>query len=562
MTRLLIGKIPQDFDLINDIVFAPFCFIGVQDNYPDLCHYKFQTDLKLSPEQKKNIDHLSTYFVLDYIKQNFQKYNKKNGLNYSYVFWNKILFTWLVSLVQHAYERELQVKKIIKNLNTPIQVDLVEENVEWNTCSTSDFLNLISCVEYNEWIISRLIENFKPKNWKISYKKSNFKYSNKISNKKFKNTTKYLLEKIFKRTNKIYGVNIFNQAIFEIQLRLKKPVKLNIKNYIHNPNKEAFGLSLDLDRLCCLTEPSFLRNIKKLADNYDRKFSKGKVILGGSQYLRGNDFFKIKIGLATENGELFIGTQHGGGSYGIAANFGEISQNEYNNFSFVTWGWKNHTEYNNFFKRLPSPFLLKFKDKHKFKNDEIILVGTKAHLSNRFLVAGPSENQWIDYRNNKLELFNNISKSNLKHKFFYKPSNNTIDSLHDKLFFNKKLPKLKIINSDFHDRILKCSLLIIDHPGTTLNIAMSANIPTVMFWDKEHFPHEKNAKEFLEKFEKNDMFFDCHEKLLNFLIKNENNFKDWWHNSKTQNLRLSWCENYAFSTNNWKDQWLKFIKDI
>ena len=64
------------------------------------------------------------------------------------------------------------------------------------------------------------------------------------------------------------------------------------------------------------------------------------------------------------------------------------------------------------------------------------------------------------------------------------------------LFFEKQIPDLKIINSDFHKRILNCYLLIIDHPGTTLNIAMAANIPTILFWDKNHFPLEKKAEKY------------------------------------------------------------------
>lgn len=557
MKRLIIGDIPFNFKPCYDEVFAPYCFIKFQNQ--NSFEFNFKTNLNLSSEEKRQIDLNSSHYTTNLIKEYIDKYNSINGLNFSFKFWNKILYSWLISLVQHTYERELQLRKFINFYKEPFEVKLVEEKCNWNIDSTKDFHDLIYSVEYNEWIVSRLIEKLAPENWKTSYKKVKYLSNNYTTQNKLRSKINFIYHKIFKRTNKIYGVNLIDQIFFEILLRLKKPLGTTKKEFETAPVVD-FTLLLSIDKLINYTEPNFLKNLNKLIHKHLRKYSKGKIVLGGSQYLRGDDDFKVRIGLAIENGELFIGTQHGGDDYGLTFHCEEIFENEFNNFSFITWGWEKHAQYKTFFKRLPSPYLLNFKNKHKLKNNEIILVGTRAHLSNRFLSAKPSENQWIEYRNNKLNLLRKLHSENLQERVFYKPFPNTYGSLEDKLFFEKQIPDLKIINSDFHKRILNCSLLIIDHPGTTLNIAMAANIPTILFWDKNHFPLEKKAEKYLKQFELNNMFFENYIELSEFILKN--NISKWWNSNQIKEIRNKWCSDYAYTNKYWKNEWSKFLIKI
>ena len=56
MKRLIIGNIPSDFNLTDDEVFAPFCFLNTQKEYPNFGGIVFKTNLNLSPVEKLNID--------------------------------------------------------------------------------------------------------------------------------------------------------------------------------------------------------------------------------------------------------------------------------------------------------------------------------------------------------------------------------------------------------------------------------------------------------------------------------------------------------------------------
>ena len=558
MKRLIIGEIPLDLNIRNDEVFAPYCYLTKQKKYPNWDATKFKTNLNLSSIEKQNIDKKTSFFTLNLINDLVKKYNNLNNLNLSFKFWKKILYSWLVSLVQHSFERQLQVKSLIEKVNYPFKVELISEEVDWKINSTTDFFNVIYSVEYNHWLVSRFIEKLAPTTWDLNYIKIEYIKKTEISNDNF---IKKYIRKFFnflcKRTNKIYGVSVLNQLYLELLLRFKKPVILNKREEKLNFNKSnVVEFSYSIFNLIDLTQPLFISHISDLVNKYNRIYIPGKIILGGSQYLRGNDDFKVKIGLAIENGELFIGTQHGGDDYGLSLHCEEVSENEFNNFAFITWGWEKLSKYNYNFKKLPSPY------KHKCSTTDIILVGTRATLFNRFLSARPSENQWIVYRNNKYNLLKNLSNSKLAEKLFYRPYPKTYGSLDDSEYYCKKIPNLTLANNDFHKQIMNCSILIIDHPGTTLSIAMAANIPVIMFWDKTHFPISDQANVFFIKFYKLKILFYDYENLSNYLISNSDLIVDYWYSNDVQKLRKEWCDSYAKNSTNWKSEWVNYINNI
>ena len=76
------------------------------------------------------------------------------------------------------------------------------------------------------------------------------------------------------------------------------------------------------------TKPLSIASVKENIKRVERKYQKGKLILG-SQHLRSDDFYKIRVGLALEAGESLIGFQHGGDDYGLSKHCEEIRENEF-----------------------------------------------------------------------------------------------------------------------------------------------------------------------------------------------------------------------------------------
>ena len=89
---------------------------------------------------------------------------------------------------------------------------------------------------------------------------------------------------------------------------------------------------------------------------------------------------------------------------------------------------------------------------------------------------------------------------------------------------------------------------------------MAANIPTILFWDKNHFPLEKKAEKYLKQFELNNMFFENYIELSEFILKN--NISKWWNSNQIKEIRNKWCSDYAYTNKYWKNEWSKFLIKI
>ena len=64
------------------------------------------------------------------------------------------------------------------------------------------------------------------------------------------------------------------------------------------------------------------------------------------------------------------------------------------------------------------------------------------------------------------------------------------------------------MNENLHFEIMRCKILVLDHPGTTWNIAFSANIPTILFWDIDFFHLNEEAQDWLDKLKEVGVFYD------------------------------------------------------
>ena len=111
-----------------------------------------------------------------------------------------------------------------------------------------------------------------------------------------------------------------------------------------------------------------------------------------------------------------------------------------------------------------------------------------------------------------------------------------------------------------HKKLFGSKCIILDHPGTTLNISMISNTPTILFWEEKYFPLEDKAAQILKEFKLNSMFFDDEKKLSKFL-KNTN-ISDWWASNRVQDLRKYFMNNYSYTTPNWRRDWVNYLKDL
>ena len=270
---------------------------------------------------------------------------------------------------------------------------------------------------------------------------------------------------------------------------------------------------------------------------------------------------KLEAAYAYENDEIVIATQHGGHNYGSAFAFEYGTEIEFKSDVFISWGWKAH-DIN--VLALVSPLLSKYLDTHKKSNNNIIMVGTDmVGFSTRF-DSSPDEIAYINYRKNKV-IFIKKLESEIKSLFLYRPYPEKKTSFLDSSYILNDFPELSIHKGDLRSDLKKCNLLVLDHPGTTWNIAMAMNTPTVCFWKRENFPFNKEAEFFLDKFEMLGLFFDDPveaAKKVNSITKEYDDLSEWWNGKEIQELRHEWMDKYARADRNWFWIWTKTLWNL
>ena len=114
------------------------------------------------------------------------------------------------------------------------------------------------------------------------------------------------------------------------------------------------------------------------------------------------------------------------------------------------------------------------------------MAGTKIDLRDSRLI-GPRPIQWLKYRESKKDFINSLDLD-VSENLVYFPYRRGQSDLIEEAYLKNFFPTLKTGSGGLDSYMLSARLLILDCPGTTLNIAMAANVPLVCFWDKDSFP--------------------------------------------------------------------------
>lgn len=563
MKTLILGQIPDDFSLEKYIPLGAFCFVGKEDIYQDWEKLDFSTELINDGEQLKKWDNLTNEYLNILIKEYADIFNKKYGYNYSINFWYDILNSYLLTLIQLIYSKEQHLFRVIeKYKNEKINVQIISDNINWQFKDTTEFIVAVAGdLLLNEWFYSRIIEKNLPENWKCEYVDKSHLYQPNKKQQQINLKSKIINWLVYSRSYLIYGLNIYEQFILNVYLSLKLPIKNTTERKQIICKKTNINLHSDIHKLISNTIPLSICNINLLVDKYlKRNYKAGKLNLG-SQMLTVNDNAKVLSALCYEAQEVIIGVQHGGHDYGSAKNLNFIGNTEYVHHTFITWGYKEQEDYNNF-QPLPSPLLSKLVNKHKQQNSKIILVGTKAFAHSFRFDNSLQGKQWIDYRNNKVLFIKNLSADTFSN-FYYRPYFNDIGAFCDKEYYKRNIPNLKLHKSKkFTKDLVQSNLLVLDHPGTTLNIALAANVPTICFWKKEYFHFCRQAIPFFEELEKVGILFTDQNYSINAANKvNEiaDNVQEWWQQPHIQTAKNNWTQNYALAKRSWRLDWLKYL---
>ncbi|MCG9900353.1 MAG: hypothetical protein MH132_10160 [Hydrotalea sp.] len=559
--RLVLGKIGKSYNSVNDIPIALHCLIGCEKEHEKLADLTFPDLTKLN-SQLPFIDEVTAKESLWLTQEIAKKYNFDIYEMHSERFWQFIYYPLVALIVQSVYARQLYFENFISENKQveKLQVELESDKFVWVCKDDNAVIDLLRSADFSAWMYSRFFEKKStpefhclPKIQNVSTINSSVILEEDVYSRKFKLINKF-------RIKHIYGFSFFDVIIFNFLTLLRKKKRIERKKSSQNKLKSEITWLINIEDLIEKLLPEKYKNLA-----ITKKISPPRLFDFSNLLFYYYDA-KIEAALAYDNGDTILTNQHGGHNYGSALTFEFNRHIEYDVDYHITWGNTSYVNKTNaIFLRLPSPLLSKYLNTYRHVNQNIICVGT-AMFATPFRLESFFWTIAHKYRKLKEHFLKELVNSQFEEYLQYRPYGGAKNCcLSDEEYFKSAIPALEIMKGDFHKEISKCALLILDHPGTTWNIAIAMNTPFLLIWEKPWFPFNQEADMYLERFREIGIFFDNPSLMiqqLEFVKSKYGTFAKWWSSHDIQKLRAEWMSKYALADKNWRKQWLQVYRNI
>ncbi|OGT32148.1 MAG: hypothetical protein A3E87_05000 [Gammaproteobacteria bacterium RIFCSPHIGHO2_12_FULL_35_23] len=486
---------------------------------------------------------------------------------YSTSYWEVMIGPWFSKFLCAVFDKYKCIKNAIDTNNisnvliyqyrdhelVPNDLDqYVEFSHEepWNTYIFTLLIHFLKNIPYQE------IENF---NYNQGSLESSIKEKSKLKFKYFINAIYYFFSK--RKTGLfIYGnkLNLFERALMQVLCKqaifLKKEIvyKLTFNADSSLRKKLFFSYQNEFENFLAYLLPiqipkCYLEGYQSYQQFIKNKFPKEAKIILISEWIYGDEAFKIWLAQMKEKGAKLYLEQHGG-CYGIS----QLSISEYYELrvadKYLTWGWKSG-QYAN--KLCPCPSIKLSKIKRKIKtnqsnNGKVLLTLVEqarytVHVDDRGIL-GPN---FLDYIKNISALLDQLEEM-LQGNFHIKlyPAERGWE-MKTRLAKHKNnfLPH----DMDLYTALNHSALHVSTYNGTTFLETFTANYPTLLYWPESMASIRNSAKQPFDELEKLGILHRDSISLGNKLSEVKNNIQEWWRDNDRQYFLKEFCKSFALS---------------
>ncbi|RAP38973.1 hypothetical protein DID80_01170 [Candidatus Marinamargulisbacteria bacterium SCGC AAA071-K20] len=487
--------------------------------------------------------------------------NQKHKTNHPFQFWAILLKPWIGFVVNASYYYFLLLEQYFKEYPEKVTVTLLELDSDWEFKDTDYFIRHGHLsTNFHQFLITEILRG---------------SYSDKIKHEKVSpfspplvdvsNGFESIQDHRSRRCIKIPGMSTIAELLLSLLLTLKPAVDTPSHDPIFVSKDDQFSIPETLrstiteclKRSIPLSFTRYYEDYQKRAEKINYK--KGKLRVFGAV---SSTFEQMKFYLANAKaqGEILITTQHGG-NYGLHLSHWEPQLFEYRFHHFITWGWTSKPDQYANKIALPSPYMKQFKNRHKFKNNTVIFIGTDINpLLYGFIPSFFEGKKCLEYRDDKLKFLNQLSQERLK-TVAYRAYPNSRNRFSDNEYIRSNCPDLTLLEGDWttlHKALFNSKLCVMDHLGTSLLICLSANVPFICFWRESFCDLNDEGRALIETLKEDQLFFDDAKEAADF-VNSLSNVESWWKSKQALRATLM---NYYANNNDWFMPWLKKLLAI
>lgn len=570
---LHLTTIDGGFDESRDVALGPHCFIGRDEALPEWRGLVFAEAFPDEPAletAEKNLRGLVNHLLPGIA----DRLNAYHGTSHSIDFWRIIVLPWLIELMQKAWTSYARLRLMIDQYgDRPLTVKVCQDDPEWRFRDTAHFFEtMLKDYRLNWWFESEMIAAIAPANWRLqpteplphpqvaSPASESLRAQTPNRFRAWLRRFKYRLG-----YSDILGVRWIGLLLaVYANLLPKSPSQMHFEPEPNFRPETFFPRSFleGFDRLMDATMPlSFLDGFPELAKKARRlPYRPGRLRLGALNFW--NEQEKVIAAFAKEAGEKRVVFQHGG-EYGMLNYNMMYNEMEARHTIFITWGWAydEPADINGHFLPLPSPFHSKVADRHKRRNNSIIVVGggIRIHL-NRFHWWSRSE-MVVRYYKDAICFLETLGDTVRKNVVF-RPYARSASDIDTRKIINDRFPGIPMLENDFHGALMKCRLVVFYSFGTAMNHTMAANVPTVVYMPPDLMKPRKEAEPFFEPLRKCGVIHDSAEDVARHINRIHDDIEGWWNGPDVQKARKIWVHQFARTDRFWWWQWMKALAKL
>ena len=567
--RLWLHQVDESFDPRTDAVIGPWCFQGVEDKYPQWIRLSFASRFEDAVEIHQAAD-VIRIFANALVPQFAERLNHHHGVSYGLEYWRTVLLPWLIFVLPAIYRRYIEIDDfVLKNHQVPYRVAIDVSAFDWRAASLKELWhNVFGDQNFHFWLSSRILELLHPADWTLERASARHSWLPGPAAP----ATQRTLATAWSAKSRCRGVPGVRQWQILFSFFLSTLPRKQKQPYSPAPDLASSQAALPkpfsklLDEILWLLLPETLaigfRDMDQQAQRH--KFRPGKVNLVGPVLMLDEEE-KFRLAHAREQGELIVCSQHGGQGYQLLPL--PLAETEYKQDAYLTWGWTNQNNLEGNFIPVPSPLFSRWHNKHKEQDDCLLLVGTDLQMFSQRLQTTELQGVFcIENRHQKKSFLAKLPPQILS-RTTYRPYPKSRGALEDETYLKRFTPEISIAGSEISPRVLRrlmlrCRLLVVDHPVTTFSFAMAANVPCIGFWNPRAWPMTPQSGEIFTALLDVGVIHHSGEEASRHAVKIWHDVSEWWRGPRVQSARNAFCRQYAQTDRFWWWQWGKALWNL
>ncbi len=490
------------------------------------------------------------------------KLNQIHQVNYSLRYWRILIGPWLGCFTQILFDRWFMLNTVFDD-NQKYHCRVIKrEPLSFVPNDMDNFEQWFVTDDWNEALYGQLIELYwlnKVNSTRIDkIKQIPQSFAKKISiKKKFKEKVLTFLNKLPIKDNNYFFISSYLPLKIELKLQIRLGQIPNLWNARSSPIVEpcAKQRKWKLNNEKCGPFEGVLR--KMIPMHIPTAYLEGYLILNktienipwpknpksiftSNAYL-GDDLFKAWAAKKTESNTPLIIGQHGG-HFGMSLfSFYEDHQIKIAD-KWLSWGWHDENRKN----IVPVGNFKDFEKQVDYNSKGVaLMVEMTVPRYSYHLYAVPIASQCLDYFNDQKAFLSSLPIE-LRQQVLLRLSRSDYDwNQADR--WKDSMPEVNIDlgRKDIKKLIKKSRLYISTYNATTYLESLTWNIPTIMFWNPEHWELNEQAKPYFELLEKVGIFHTTPQSAAQKMIEIWHDVDDWWNSNEIQSARKVFIDQYA-----------------